>query len=225
MAILTSMAAPQSSQARPNGAAISKAASIKDRINPYFAKLDRAIRGAECTDLRRAEMPMEAAFEKVRAQARAAHERGNKLMFIGNGGSAGITSHLATDFSKNGGLRATAFNDGAVLTCIGNDFGYEHVFAKQIEWHGRAGDLLLAISSSGRSPNILNGTSAARECGCGVVTMSGFGEDNPLRLAGDVNFYVRSSFYGFVEVAHLALLHAILDLDMGWAPESDASER
>jgi D-sedoheptulose 7-phosphate isomerase len=165
-------------------------------------------------------MPMGAAFEIVRAKAHAAHERGNKLMFIGNGGSAGITSHLATDFSKNGGLRATAFNDGAVLTCLGNDFGYEHVFAKQIEWHGRPGDLLLAISSSGRSANILNGARAARECGCEVVTMSGFGDDNPLRMAGDVNFYVRSSFYGFVEVAHLALLHAILDLDMGWAPES-----
>ena len=211
--------------ARQDGTAIGQSVTMKDRISPYFAKLDRAIRGAECTDSRRAQMPMETAFEKVRAQAHAAHERGNKLMFIGNGGSAGITSHLATDFSKNGGLRATAFNDAAVLTCIGNDFGYEHVFAKQIEWHGRAGDLLLAISSSGRSANILKGARAARERGCGVVTMSGFGEDNPLRFAGDVNFYVRSSFYGFVEVAHLALLHAILDLDMGWAPDSDAPDR
>jgi D-sedoheptulose 7-phosphate isomerase len=222
---MKTMTGQQDILARPNNASTVDGASIKDRINPYFAKLHRVIRDAECTDFRRAEMPMVTAFEHVRAQAHAAHERGNKLMFIGNGGSAGITSHLATDFSKNGGLRATAFNDGAVLTCIGNDFGYEHVFAKQIEWHGRAGDLLLAISSSGRSANILKGARAARERGCGVVTMSGFGEDNPLRLAGDVNFYVRSSFYGFVEVAHLALLHAILDLDMGWAPDSGGPER
>lgn len=225
MASMASITPKQISPARPDGAAIGQAASLKDRINPYFARLDRAIRDAECTDLRGTPMPMATAFEKVRAQAHAAHERGNKLMFIGNGGSAGITSHLATDFSKNGGLRATAFNDGAVLTCIGNDFGYEYVFAKQIEWHGRPGDLLLAISSSGRSANILKGARAARERGCGVVTLSGFEEDNPLRLAGDVNFYVRSSLYGFVEVAHLALLHAILDLDMGWAPDSDAADR
>jgi len=221
---MASMAGEQSTLARQSGAVSGQNGSMKDRINPYFMKLHRVIRDAECTDFQRAEISMDAAFEHVRAQAHAAHERGNKLMFIGNGGSAGITSHLATDFSKNGGLRATAFNDGAVLTCLGNDFGYEHVFAKQIEWHGQPGDLLLAISSSGRSANILKGVCAARERGCGVVTMSGFGEDNPLRLAGDVNFYVRSSFYGFVEVAHLALLHAILDLDMGWVTEAGGAE-
>ena len=83
-------------------------------------------------------------------------------MFVGNGGSAGIASHLAIDFSKNGGMRAMAFNDPSALTCLGNDLGYENVFAKQIEFHGRAGDLLIAISSSGRSPNILNAVKAAR---------------------------------------------------------------
>jgi len=224
MEMIRNMAGQQDTLARPKIAVLGQEDSVQDRISPYFAKLHGVIRGAECTDFCRGEMLLGEAFEHVRAQAHAAHERGNKLMFIGNGGSAGITSHLATDFSKNGGLRATAFNDGAVLTCIGNDFGYEHVFAKQIEWHGRAGDLLLAISSSGKSANILKGARAARERGCGVVTLSGFAEDNPLRLAGDVNFYVRSSFYGFVEVAHLALLHAILDLDMGWAPETGGAE-
>ena len=72
-------------------------------------------------------------------------------MFVGNGGSAGIASHLAIDFSKNGGLRSLAFNDASALTCLGNDLGYENVFAKQIDFHARAGDLLIAISSSGRS--------------------------------------------------------------------------
>ena len=70
-------------------------------------------------------------------------------------GAPEFASHLAIDFSKNGGLRAMAFNDAAALTCLGNDLGYENVFAKQIEFHGRGGDLLMAISSSGRSPNIL----------------------------------------------------------------------
>jgi D-sedoheptulose 7-phosphate isomerase len=109
-----------------------------------------------------------------------------------------------------------AFGDGAVLTCLGNDLGYENVFARQIEWHGRAGDVLIAISSSGKSPNILNGVQAARSQGGTIVTFSGFREDNPLRKAGDVNFYVRAMEYGFVEVAHQAILHAILDIDMGW---------
>jgi D-sedoheptulose 7-phosphate isomerase len=113
-----------------------------------------------------------------------------------------------------------AFNDPSALTCLGNDLGYENVFAKQIEFHARAGDLLIAISSSGRSPNILAAVTAARARNCRVVTYSGFTEDNDLRRTGDVNFFVRSREYGFVEVSHLALCHAVLDIDMGWGKQA-----
>jgi D-sedoheptulose 7-phosphate isomerase len=193
---------------------------LRDRIVAYFDALDRVTRNAECTAGNGETISLQDAFARVRDAAHAAHDRGAKLMFVGNGGSAGICSHMATDFSKRGGLRSTAFNDGAALTCLGNDLGYENVFAKQIEWHGRPGDLLIAISSSGRSRNILNGVEAAEAQGCEVATFSGFEDDNPLRKKGDVNFYVRSRHYGLVEVAHQALIHAILDLDTGWAPEN-----
>jgi D-sedoheptulose 7-phosphate isomerase len=142
-------------------------------------------------------------------------------MFLGNGGSAAIASHMAIDYSKNGGLRALAFNDPVSLTCLGNDLGYENVFAKQVDLHARSGDLLVAISSSGKSANVLAAVASARERDCRVVTFSGFQVDNGLRSAGDVNFYVGSSEYGFVEIAHLALCHAILDIDMGWKPQCD----
>ena len=75
-------------------------------------------------------------------------------------------------------------------------------------------------SSSGRSANILNGVDVARARGCGVITYSGFGADNPLRRGGDVNFYIRSGEYGFVEVAHLALCHASFDIAMGWSGDA-----
>ena len=154
----------------------------------------------------------------MRKAAHQSHDAGNKIIFIGNGGSAGIASHLAIDFSKNGGLRALAFNDPSALTCLGNDLGYENVFAKQLEFHARPGDVLVAISSSGKSPNILGAVKMARTRDCRVVTYSGFSETNDLRKTGDVNFYVRGQDmeYGFVEVAHLALCHAVLDIDMGW---------
>jgi D-sedoheptulose 7-phosphate isomerase len=155
-------------------------------------------------------------------EMRVAHDRGNRVFFIGNGGSAGISSHMATDFSKNGGMRANALTDGSVLTCLGNDYGYEHVFEKQLEWHARAGDVLVAISSSGRSQNILNGVGAARQCNCIVYTLSGFAADNPLRKLGDLNFYLANQEYGFVEVGHLALLHSVLDIQLGWQPASVA---
>jgi len=115
-------------------------------------------------------------------------------------------------------MRALAFTDASALTCLGNDLGYESIFAKQIEFHARRGDLVIATSSSGNSPNIINGVAVARDRGCHVVSFSGFKDDNKLRRLGDVNFYVSSLQYGFVEIAHLALCHAILDLDMGWDP-------
>jgi D-sedoheptulose 7-phosphate isomerase len=189
-------------------------------LERYFSTLAGLLKDAEATDAGKRKIALSEACEWFRRAAHAAHDAGNKIMFVGNGGSAGICSHLAIDFSKNGGLRAMAFNDPSALTCLGNDLGYENVFAKQIEFHGRAGDLLVAISSSGRSPNILNAVKAARASNCKVVTFSGFTEDNELRAAGDVNFFVRSKEYGFVEVSHLALCHAVLDIDMGWARKS-----
>ncbi|MEW6386727.1 MAG: SIS domain-containing protein [Thermodesulfobacteriota bacterium] len=136
---------------------------------------------------------------------------GGKLFFIGNGASAAISSHMATDFWKNGGMRALAFNDGALLTCMGNDYGYEEVFAKPIERFADPGDILMAISSSGQSKNILLGVDAARRQGCRVLTLSGFQADNPLRRRGDLNFYVPAQQYGPVEVLHHSICHCLLD--------------
>ncbi len=143
--------------------------------------------------------------------AKFSRQNSNKLIFIGNGGSAGIASHLAIDYSKNGNTPAVTFTDASAITCLGNDYGYEFVFSKQIEFHAKAGDMLIAISSSGRSLNILNAVSAARKVGCRVITFSGFDPENPLRILGDINFYVASKEYGFVEVSHMTLGHAILD--------------
>jgi D-sedoheptulose 7-phosphate isomerase len=189
---------------------------MRELLSRYFDTLFKATREAECTISGRNSITLEAAFKEVIELCRRAHERQGKIMLVGNGGSMGIATHMAVDFSKAGSLRATAFGDGAVLTCLGNDIGFEHVFSRQIEWHGRPEDVLIAISSSGKSPDILNAVQAARSVGSTVVTFSGFGDDNPLRMSGDVNFYVRATEYGFVEVAHQALLHAILDIHVGW---------
>lgn len=136
---------------------------------------------------------------------------GKTVFFIGNGGSAAIASHMAIDFWKNGGIPAMAFNDGSLLTCLSNDFGYKHVFEKPIEMFANNGDVLFAISSSGKSENILKGVEAARLKGCSVITLSGFGSENPLSTKGGINFYVPSNEYGPVEVTHQYICHWILD--------------
>jgi D-sedoheptulose 7-phosphate isomerase len=135
----------------------------------------------------------------------------HKMMFTGNGASASISSHMATDFWKNGGVEAMAFNDSALLTCISNDYGYEHVFEKPIEMFARKEDIVFAISSSGESKNIVRGVNAARLKKCSVITLSGFKNDNILSTMGDINFYVPSQKYGLVEVMHHSICHCILD--------------
>src|SRR5258705_13478726 len=104
-------------------------------MDTYFSTLARLIRDAEATDYQARSISLADGFAHVSAATHRAHDRGNKTIFLGNGGSAGIASHLAIDFCKNGGLRAQAFNDPAALTCLGNDLGYENVFAKQLEFH------------------------------------------------------------------------------------------
>ena len=108
-----------------------------------------------------------------------------------------------------------SFNDGAALTCLGNDLGYENVFSEQIKLHAKEDDLVVAISSSGSSPNILRAVAAANNCGCTLLTLSGFSSENPLRTMGALNWYVDSNEYGFVEISHLTICHMILDIEMG----------
>lgn len=184
----------------------------------YVETLKKTLEDCEVTGSDGPCVGVSEAVEALGRKMRVTHDAGGKVIFIGNGGSAGINSHLATDYSKNGGVRSLAMNDASVLTCLGNDYGYEHVFEKQIEWHGREGDLLVAVSSSGASRNILNAVAAARAKGCYIATFSGFDSNNPLRETGDVNFYLPNMNYGFVEVGHLVLLHAVLDIQMGWTP-------
>jgi D-sedoheptulose 7-phosphate isomerase len=190
-------------------------------IRSYFTTLSGYLTHTVVTAASGEAIELAEAVNQVMAQARRAHVAGNKLVFIGNGGSAAIASHMATDYSKNGDIRSLALNDSSMLTCLGNDLGYDQVFAKQIEMHARPGDVVIAISSSGRSANILNAVKAARAAKSAVVTFSGFAADNPLRSLGDINFYIASDRYGFVEIGHLTICHAILDFLCGLRVHDD----
>lgn len=177
----------------------------------YFSDLVGSLGSVKVSDGDGREIKIFEGLEKVAQTIAARGSTGNKIIFVGNGASAAISSHMATDYWKNGGIRAVAFNDSSLLTCISNDYGYEHVFAKPVEMFADAGDILMAISSSGNSENIHSATRAARKAGCAVVTFSGFERDNPLRTLGDYNFYVESPSYGPVEIIHLSLCHCLID--------------
>jgi D-sedoheptulose 7-phosphate isomerase len=131
---------------------------------------------------------------------------------IGNGASASMASHLAADLAKNAHLHTEVFSDFALITAISNDIGYEEVFAEPLRRRMIEGDLLLAISSSGESLNILRAVQAARELGGVVVTLSAMEPENKLRTRGDINFYLPAQTYGMAESCHAAILHYWMDL-------------
>ncbi len=133
------------------------------------------------------------------------------IYVIGNGGSAGIASHFCTDLLRTLALSAATLSDSNILTCFANDCGYENVYKIPLMRNLRSRDLLVAISSSGKSPNIVEAAKWARERKVPIVTFTGFAAQNPLRKLGDLNFWLDSEDYGIVETGHAFLLHTIVD--------------
>jgi D-sedoheptulose 7-phosphate isomerase len=177
----------------------------------YFETIAQGLRALVVTDRDGRALPVADGVSQWVAMTRATQQRDAHLYIIGNGGSAGMASHMAADAAKNGRLRALAFNDAALLTATGNDIAYDQVFSLPLERFARAGDLLIAISSSGNSPNIVRALEVARERGIGTVTLSGMRADNRARSLGDLNFYVPVPRYGWAESAHQVILHYWFD--------------
>lgn len=138
-------------------------------------------------------------------------EEGNSIYIIGNGGSAAVASHALTDFINACHLRAYTLHESSLITCMANDFGYEESYKLILKSVFRKGDILIAISSSGNSPNIHHAVETAKSMGGIVVTLSGFDEGNKLNKLGYLNFWLNSHDYGLVEIGHLFLLHNIAD--------------
>ena len=160
----------------------------------------------------RGEVPADEGMLEAVAVLERVRERGGKVMVIGNGGSAAIAGHMHNDLAKAAGIKALVFHDISMLTAMSNDHGYDAAYEFGIRQWADAGDVMIAISSSGASENMLRAVTAGREAGCFVVTMTGFGAENPLRKNGDVNFYVPAADYGFVETAHAVLAHYLTDM-------------
>ena len=197
---------------------------MRGNVREYFEILKGMFDEVIATGLHGEVCQLDEAVENAVSMIVEQTEAGGKVIFIGNGASASIASHMFTDFWKNADMQALAFNDSSLLTCVSNDYGYEYVFEKPIEMFARAGDVLFAISSSGSSKNIIRAVRMAQAKKCHIVTLSGFSEDNPLRFLGDLNFYVPYSSYGPVEIVHHSICHCILDSIIRSKAESKTAE-
>lgn len=159
---------------------------------------------------------------ELKDQMKDAQARGKKIIIAGNGGSAAIAAHCAVDLTKNAGVRCVNFNEASLITCLANDYGFERWLEKALEMYAEDGDLIVLISSSGKSPNMIRAADYACRKGLTLVTFTGFATDNQLRKEGHLNFWVNSRAYNIIEITHHVWLLAVCDLLIG-SPEYPAS--
>jgi D-sedoheptulose 7-phosphate isomerase len=181
--------------------------TLASRISQFAS----VVAAAEITDGNGRSLEIEETMTRTLSTLADLKQRGGAVYFVGNGGSAAVAGHAVTDFLNVGKFRAFALHEASLVTCLANDYGYENSFARSVAVLAKPTDMLVAISSSGRSENIRNAAKAMRDLGGTVLTLSGFSPDNPLRSLGDCNIWLNSSDYGMVEVGHQFVLHNITD--------------
>ena len=136
----------------------------------------------------------------------------NKIYIVGNGGSSSIASHVSVDFAKVANVPSSTFNNSNLITCFANDYGYENWVKEAIKAYATNDDLIILISSSGKSMNIINAAQHCNDHKIDLITLSGFKDSNPLNQMGNINFHVSSDNYNFIEMTHHIILVSIVDI-------------
>ncbi len=176
-----------------------------------ISNLENCLKSLSARDKAGDETDSDSAFAQWKDRTVQVREDRKTVYLIGNGASASMASHFAADLSKNGHVRTQVFTDLSLVTAVANDINYESVFAEPLRWQMTEGDMLVAVSSSGNSPNVLAGCETAASLGGVVVTLSAMKPDNALRSLGSLNFYVPAETYGVAETCHAAILHFWMD--------------
>jgi D-sedoheptulose 7-phosphate isomerase len=179
--------------------------------NSYIMEIQASLETMTVTDINGDEIKPEEGITRWCKITKMVKKSNDVIFFIGNGASAMMAGHMAADASKNGELRSMAFNDAALMTAVSNDIAFEDCFSVPLRRFANSNDILITISSSGNSPNIIRAIDTARQLKLQVVTLSGMKTDNRSRKMGDLNFYIPADTYGVVEASHQVLLHCWLD--------------
>jgi len=142
-----------------------------------------------------------------------AFDKHNRVIILGNGGSNAVASHISQDYMKFHNKKVSLFSDPSMLTMMANDFGYEKSYAKFLEWHVEPDTLVVLISSSGESENIINCQKFCDDNDVSYGVLTGFGSENRLRTRSKkalFNYYIESESYGVVECVHQIFLHGVI---------------
>ncbi len=182
-------------------------------MNPHtwLVKLNQTILAAQCK-IDGQMVNMESGCLAAGSLIKKTIRNASSIWWIGNGGSAAICSHLSQDLLNKLGARSFYLGDPALMTCMANDYGYKNVYRTPLEKLSKEGDVLIAISSSGNSPNILSCVEMANAKKMNTISLSGFSDSNKLWNAEtQIAFFIDANLYGIVEVSHEAILHSIIE--------------
>lgn len=177
---------------------------MKNFYKSIFNKLNNLINTTDIVSL-----------EKIAQSLKLLKKKNKKAIVIGNGGSAAISSHVSVDLTKNAKIRSVNFNEADLITCFSNDYGYKKVFSKSLELYADKGDVVIIISSSGRSKNLIEAAKFCKRNKIKLFTFTGFSKSNPLRKMGSINLWANSKAYNIVENIHQIWLLSIVDRIIG----------
>ena len=135
-----------------------------------------------------------------------------KVFIVGNGGSSSIASHVSVDFAKVANVPSNTFNNANLITCFANDYGHENWIKEAIKAYTQKNDILILISSSGNSKNIINAAKYCNENNIPLITFSGFDKENNLAKLGNINIHINSKNYNYIEMSHHIILVSIVDI-------------
>ena len=179
----------------------------------YFSLIWEGLQKTVVTDGKGKGISLDEGLELWAQKALDVKERTQGLLFFcGNGASASMAEHMSHDWFQNAVINTTTCAEVSHITAISNDISYDDVYSYRIRRIISDKDIVIGISSSGNSPNIVNALQAANDNGAFTISVSGKESDNKIRKMGDINFYVPLETYGEVESAHAVLLHTALDL-------------
>jgi len=139
-------------------------------------------------------------------------ESDNKIYIVGNGGSSSISSHVSVDFVKSAKIKSETFNNTNIITCFANDYGHDNWVKEAIKAYCSKNDLIIIISSSGKSLNLVNAAKYCQDNHYDLITFTGFNKNNNISKLGKINFHVNSRKYNYIEMVHHIILVSIVDI-------------
>jgi len=183
--------------------------------NGYITTLGQCLTNISFRNIKGIEIGFVNGFSEWLEKTQKIRQSNNTIYFVGNGASASMASHMAADVSKNGRIRTQVFTDVSLITAIANDISYDEVFAEPLRLQMIKNDMLVAISSSGNSKNVIRACEECRKTGGQIITLSAMHRDNVIQSMGDINIYIPAPTYGWAESGHAAVLHYWMDLIQG----------